>query len=135
MMRGCFGDVLKLDEIISPQGDFFERASRLYNISVQKIDLEKDFGLLRNGIVKAYELCRDESFRLASLESIYDIVCVELLFLPSGRLCEHSDVSSAIEILQSKSNGGIRFHVNDWGVKSYLVISREYEERLKKVRE
>jgi len=128
-----FGDILKLDEIMGPRGDFFERASHLYRIHTERIDLGKHFGLLRNEILKAYKAYRDDAFRLAPLDAMYDTVCVELLFPPNSKLCEQTDVSSAINILHSESRGGIRFHVDDWGAKSYLVISREYEEQLGKV--
>jgi len=130
-----FGDILELDEIMGPQGDFFKRASRLYNIPTEKINLGKHFGLLLNEILKAYETYRDDAFRLAPLSAVYDTVCVELLFPPNSKLCEQSDVSSAVSTLQSESCGGIRFHVDDWGVRNYLVISREYEEQLRKVKD
>lgn len=129
-----FGDILKLDEIIGPHGDFFKRVSRMYHIPVEKIDLEKDFGLLRGEILKAYGAYKDDAFHLASLNAIYDTVCVELLFPPNSKLCEQSNVSSAVNTLHSESHGGIRFYVDDWGVRSYLVISREYEEQLRKVK-
>jgi len=120
-----FNDPKKLDDILSVDGDFFERAAKIYHLQYAKADLNRDYQLLQKEIVKSYESVRDETFRLAHLDAIMDLVCITSL-TSSRKLCEWKDVKKIVEKMHKESEKDIRFHVNDWGVISYVAISESY---------
>jgi hypothetical protein len=121
-----FSCLLDLDQILSKDGDFFRRASVSFGLPVEKSDLGKDYSIIRHEIIKAYDETKDAYFRLARLDSIYDLVCIRLLYAPFRKLCEESDVSSTIQRMNVESEEAIRFHVDDSGVRRYVTISKEY---------
>jgi hypothetical protein len=120
-----FDGVPSLDSILSSSGDFFRRAAELYQIECPRINAESDLGLLSGEIVRAYEACRDDSYRLADLSAIRDIVCLTTLTKRMGT-CEWQNVDQAIQKMRENSEKDIRYHVDDWGRPSYLVMSERY---------
>jgi len=115
-----FSDPLTLN--ITLKKDYFERASKLYDLNTQG---KASSDLLTNAILKSYQIVRDETFRLAYLDAIRDIACLDLLF-SHNKLCEWEDVNRAIEELRQESEKDIRYHVNDMGVISYITISKDF---------
>jgi len=115
-----FSDPLTLN--IALKKDYFERASTLYGLNTRG---KASSDLLINAILKSYEIVRDETFRLAHLDAIRDITCLDLLF-SDNKLCEWEDVNRAIEDLHQKSERDIRYHVNDMGVISYITITNDF---------
>ncbi|GAI55270.1 unnamed protein product, partial [marine sediment metagenome] len=120
-----FGVLPDLDGILSVEGDFYRRAARLYDFSLNPVELDRDYPLLLREIVKSYESVRDETFRLAHLDAIRDLVCINFLF-DHAKICEWGTVNNAIEMLHKQSEKDIRYHVNDWGIISYLTMSSDY---------
>lgn len=115
-----FSDPLELNRTL--EKDYFERASKLYGLSPQG---EAPSNLLTNAILKSYEIVRDETFRLAYLDAVRDITCLDLLF-SHNKLCEWEDVNRAIEDLHQESERDIRYHVNDLGIISYITITNDF---------
>ncbi len=120
-----FGDSEKLDSILSPGGEYFEKAAKVYRIEHVRVDENTDYELLKVEVVKAYEKVRDEVFRLAHLEAIMDSVCVNFLTY-FRKLCKWEQIKKVIERMQKEAEKDIRFHVNDWGTISYITISESY---------
>lgn len=121
-----FNSALSLDEVFSETGDFFKKASVSFGLAVPKIDISKDYSILKHQIIRAYSEVRDDYFRMARLGSIYDLVCVRLLFAPYHKLCEESEISQTIQRMNELSEDKIRFHVDDMGIRRYVTISEEY---------
>jgi hypothetical protein len=120
-----FDSIPTLDSILSASGDFFRRAAELYQIECPKINVESDLNLLSGAIVRAYEACRDDSYRLAHMSAIRDIVCLTTLKDRNG-VCEWQNVDQAIQKMREISEKDIRYHVDDWGRPTYLVISPRF---------
>jgi len=121
-----FSSVLDLGHILSKNGDFFRRASISFGLTTEKIDQMRDYSNIKQEIVRAYDETKDEYFRLARLNSIYDMVCIRLLHAPPRRLCEQSDVIRTIERMHEESEKDIRFHVSDSGAREFVTISKDY---------
>lgn len=121
-----FGSVLDLDQILSKDGDFFRRALISFGLPTQKIDRNRDYLNMKHEVVRAYDETKDTYFRLARLNSIYDLVCIRMLYAPYGRLCEESDVNHTIEQMNAESEEDIRFHVDDSGAREFVTISKNY---------
>jgi len=121
-----FNSALSLDEVFSKTGDFFKKASVSFGLAVHKIDISKDYSILKREIIRAYSEVRDDYFRMARLGSIYDLVCTRFLFAPHHKLCEESEISQTIQRMNELSEDKIRFHVDDMGVRRYVTISEEY---------
>jgi hypothetical protein len=121
-----FNSALSLDEVFSKTGDFFKKASVSFGLAVPKIDISKDYSILKQEIIRAYREVRDDYFRMARLGSIYDLVCIRLLFAPHHKLCEESEISQTIQRMNELSEDKIRFHVDDMGIRRYVTISEEY---------
>jgi len=119
-----FSDPLTLN--ITLKKDYFERASKLYGLNTQG---KASSDLLANAILKSYEIVRDETFRLAYLDAIRDIACLDLLF-SHNKLCEWEDVDRTIEELHQESEKDIRYHVNDMGVISYITITNDFMRKM-----
>ncbi len=120
-----FDSVRSLDSIFSSAGDFFGRAAKLYQIECPRIDVDSDIGVLSTAILRAYEACRDDAYRLADLAAIKDIVSLTLL-RDKRAVCEGRDVDRAIQKMRAASEKDIRYHVDDWGRPSYLVVTQQY---------
>jgi hypothetical protein len=121
-----FSSALSLDEVFSKTGDFFKKASVSFGLAVQKIDTSKDYTILKHKIIGAYDEARDNYFRMARLGSIYDLVCIRMLFAPYHKLCEELEISQTIQRMNELSEDKIRFHVDDMGIRQYVTISEEY---------
>lgn len=121
-----FSSVLDLGDILSKDGDFFKRASISFGLATEMIDQVRDYPNIKQEIVRAYDETKDEYFRLARLNSIYDLVCIRLLHAPHRRLCEQSDVIRTIEQMHEESENDIRFHVSDSGAREFVTISKDY---------
>lgn len=120
-----FDNIGSLDSIFSPAGDFFERAAKLYQTETSRINVDAEMAILSARILTAYEACRDDAYRLADLTAIKDIV--SLTFLKDNKgVCEWRDVERAIQKMRETSEKDIRYHVDDWGRPSYLVVTQQY---------
>jgi hypothetical protein len=121
-----FVDVLTVDHILSPQeGSYFSAAASIYGFSYSKVSLDADFGLIQKEVVKAYESCRDDVYRLAVIDSISDIVCINLQ-VSAKKICEPQDVRLAIEKMHQSSEKDVRFHRDNYGVITYIVLAKDY---------
>jgi hypothetical protein len=120
-----FNSVLALDDIFSQTGNFYEKAAVSFGLKVERTT-SNDFSTLQHEIIKAYDEVKDEDFRLARLESIYDLVCIRLLFSPYYKLCEIAEVSKTIQNMNKIAEDKIRFHVDDMGATKYVTISKDY---------
>mgnify|MGYP001150590246 CR=1 FL=1 len=125
-----FPNAVSLETILSKRGDYFRRAAKLYNLGEKMLNLTDDFSLVQEQIVDAYNKVKDETFRFATIDSITDIVCINLL-VNFNIICEKKNVKDIIKIMRSKAEGHIRYHVDDWGRIKYLIISPEYVEEIK----
>ena len=122
-----FNCILDFDQIFSKDGDFFRRATVCFGLSVREIVKNKDYSIIKQEIIRAYNETKDEYFRLARLSSIYDLVCIRMLYAkPYGKLCEESDVNRVIQQMNLESEEDIRFHVDDFGITRYVTISEDY---------
>jgi len=121
-----FVDTTTLDRILSSQeGRYFAAAAALYGLRYPKVNLDVDFGLIQKGVVKAYESCRDDVYRLAFIDSISDIVCINLQ-VAAKKICEPQDVRAAIEKMHQSSEKDVRYHRDNYGVVIYLVLANDY---------
>jgi hypothetical protein len=122
----CFRDLPILDKILSPsEGSYFTTAAKLYGLRYPRVDLAKDFETLKKEIVRAYEFTRDDVYRLAFLDSIKDIVCINLQ-VSNAKICEPQDVWAAIEEMRKMSEKDVRYHRDNYGVITYVALSAEY---------
>jgi hypothetical protein len=126
ILLGEFNCVLDLDQIFSKDGDFFRRASISFGLPIEKLDRNRDYPSIKHEIIRAYDETKDAYFRLARLSSIYDLVCIRMLYAPYGKLCEESDVSHIIQQMNVESEEDIRFHVDDSGARRFVTISEDY---------
>jgi hypothetical protein len=125
-----FPNISSLDLILSEkQGDYFERAAKLYGMQFSKIDLSRDFDLVSAALIKAYEMVRDDVYRLGSLEAASDLACINLL-IGEGKACEWRDIWTAIERLRSSAEQDIRYHRDNLGVIRYIVIDKDLVRKL-----
>jgi len=121
-----FNSVLDLDRVFSKDGDFFRKASISFGLSVETVNRIEDYANMKHEILRAYDETKDPYFRLARLDSIYDIVCIRMMYPPYRKLCEESDVSHVIQQMKANSEENIRFHVDDSGVTRYITIPDNY---------
>jgi len=119
-------DSSKLDGILSPQeGRYFATAAELYGIKYPRIDTEEDFGLMQKEVVRVYETIRDDVYRLAFIDSIKDIVCINLQ-ADKNRICEPQDVWTTIEAMHRLSEKDVRYHRDNCGVVTYMALNDSY---------
>ncbi len=121
-----FMNAQTVDRILSThEGGFFSAAALMYGFSFPRVSLETDFVLIQKEVVKAYESCRDDVYRLAFIDAISDIVCVNLQVF-AKKVCEPQDVRSVVEKMHQASEKDVRFHRDNYGVITYLVLSNDY---------
>jgi len=121
-----FADVPTLDRVLSPdEGTYFGSASKLYSSNCLPVNLIEDYDLIQKEIIKAYELCRDDTYRLAFIDSISDIVCINLE-VSARKICENRDVLGVINKMHRIAEKDVRFHRNNYGVVTFLVLSKDY---------
>jgi len=75
-----FPNFESLDESLARDGDFFSRISNLYGFNTEKIDISKDYELIKKHILKAYNLAKIDRTGNVSITAIEDIVCIMILF-------------------------------------------------------
>ena len=122
-----FNRVLDLDKIFSREGDFFRRATVCFRLPIREFVQSKDYPIIKREIIRAYNETKDQYFRLARLNSIYDLVCIRMLYAkPHRKLCEEWDVNRIIQQMNLESEEDIRFHVDDMGIIRYVTISEDY---------
>jgi len=119
-----FSSIDALDQILGKDGDFFKRAANLYLITCDSIDLNTDLELVTKEIMNTYSRVKDETFGLASLEAIRDIVCLNLL-IKYSKICEWKHVDKVIGHLRKIFEKEMRYHVDDWGVIKYITIDEK----------
>lgn len=121
-----FNSIVGLDDIFSQNGDFFKRAAVSFNLKVEPINLGEDYPLIKRETIKAYDEVKDQYFRMARLGSIYDLVCIRLMFAPYNKLCEQADAITTIQRMNKISEDKIRFHMDDMGTRKYVTMSEDY---------
>lgn len=124
-----FGDIPSIEKALSRKGDFFDRAARLYGLDYPRVDARKDFPIISFEIVRAYKAVRDSDFRLAQIEAVGDIVSLRMLY-ERKRVCERNDVDAALERMKEQAGKDIHYHVDDWGVISYITLNQGYVDRM-----
>jgi hypothetical protein len=126
----CFRDPAFLDKILSPsEGSYFATAAKLYGLRYPQVDLAKDFEILKKQIAKAYEFTRDDVYRLSFLDSIKDIVCINLQ-VSNTKVCEPQDVWAAIEKMRESSEKDVRYHRDNYGVITYIAMTPSFVDRI-----
>jgi len=121
-----FVDVATLDRVLSPQdGRYFATATELYGNRCKRINLDTEFDLIQKEVVKSYECARDDVYRLAFIDSIKDIVCINLQ-VNNNRVCEPQDVWTAIQRMHKLSEKDVRYHRDNYGIITYLALTDSY---------
>lgn len=120
-----FTDLNSLEDALSSDGNFFSLVSNLYGLSNKRINKEKEFKWLSTEIVNVYDLIRDDSFRLASLDALRDIVCINSL-VTRKKICEWKDVDDIIQKMHDKSEKDLHYHMDDWGKISYITMTSKH---------